>query len=376
MKIIILGPAYPYRGGIADTNESLCRALTKRGEQASIITFKLQYPALLFPGKTQFSPDSPPADVSISRLVNSVNPVNWIATAMKINKLAPDLVIFRYWIPFLSPALGTIARLLNKNIVKIALCDNVIPHEKFTGSNLLTSYFINPFQGFITLSQAVNNELDQFTSKPKIYFPHPINDNLGKKINRIEARRYLNLDVNAKYILFFGLIRKYKGLDLLLEALSKDNLKKLDVNLIVAGEFYDDPAEYYNLIEKYGIKNRVVIKNEFIKLSEIKYYFSAADLVTQTYHTASQSGVTQIAYNFNCPILVTDVGGLSETVLHNKTGYVTSKDPSDIANHIADFFKNNKYEEFSSNVKIEKTKYSWDTFAVKLLELYNKLKTS
>jgi glycosyltransferase involved in cell wall biosynthesis len=373
MKIIIIGPAYPYRGGIADTNESLCRALTARGDEASIITFQLQYPESLFPGKTQYSTGKKPDDLSITRMINSINPFNWIVTARKINKMAPDIVVFRYWVPFLSPALGTIARLLKKNIVKIALCDNVIPHEHFAGSNLLTSYFINKFDGFITLSKAVLNELEQFTEKPRIYFPHPINDNLGEKLDKIRAREFLNLDAGGKYILFFGLVRKYKGLDLLLKAMGEDAIKKLNVKLIVAGEFYDSPGYYYDIIDEYGIGGNVIIRNEFIPASEIKYYFSAADLVTQTYHTASQSGVTQIAYNFDCPILVTDVGGLSETVLHNKTGYVVSKEPREIAKYIVDFFENKRGVLFSENIKAEKSKYSWSAFAGALMELYKKI---
>ncbi len=373
MKILIIGPAHPYRGGIADTNESLCRALTKKGNDASIITFQLQYPEFLFPGKTQFSTEPEPADLSVTRMINSVNPANWITTARKINKMNPDLVVFRYWIPFLSPALGSIARMLKKDIVKLALCDNVIPHEHFAGSNILTSYFIKSFDGFITLSKAVLNELDGFTSKPRIYFPHPINDNLGEKIDREKARDFLKLESNGKYILFFGLVRKYKGLDLLLKAMGEDAIKKLGVKLIVAGEFYDSPDDYYDIIDEFGIGDRVIIRNEFIPASEIKYYFSAADLVTQTYHTASQSGVTQIAYNFNCPILVTDVGGLSETVLHNKTGYVTSKEPREIAKSIVDFFENNRYTAFSENIKTEKSKYSWSAFADRLTALYKEI---
>ncbi len=375
MKIIIIGPAYPYRGGIADTNESLCRALSLANNETSIVTFTVQYPEFLFPGKTQFSDEHKPEDIIINRMVNSINPLNWIIVARKINLMKPDFVIIRYWIPFLSPALGSIARLLQKDVIKVALCDNVIPHEKFPGSNMLTSYFINSFNGFVTLSKAVAKELDKFSQKPKIYFPHPINDNLGEKLPREKARKYLNLNKDGKYILFFGLIRKYKGLDLLLKAMGEEVLKNTNVKLLVVGEFYDSVEEYIKLIDKYNIKDSVILINNFIPTSEIKYYFSAADLVTQTYHTASQSGVTQIAFNFDCPILVTNVGGLSETVIHNKTGYVTSKNPSDIAGYITDFFENNRAVQFSANIQKEKTKYSWTSFSEKLIELYGKLQT-
>ncbi len=376
MKVFIIGPAWPYRGGIADTNESLCRALQAAGHDASLITFTMQYPGLLFPGKTQYSSDPKPTNTGIRRMVHSLNPFNWVKTAKYINKQHPDLVIIRYWLPFLSPCLGTIARFINNSIVKVALCDNIIPHEKKPGDKILTRYFLKPFDGFITLSKAVLKDLDLFTSKPKIFFPHPINDNLGEKVEKQTARKYLNLEPGGKYILFFGLVRKYKGLDLLLKAMGEEEVKNSGIRLIVAGEFYDDPEIYHNIIKEEGIEDSVIIRNEFIPAKEIKYYFSAADLITQTYHTATQSGVTQIAYHFDKPILVTRVGGLSETVLHNKTGYVTGKSPQDIAEHILDFYNNKREEEFAGNVKKEKEKYSWNTFVKEVEKLYGTLKNT
>ena len=376
MKVFVIGPAWPYRGGIADTNESLCRALQAAGHDASIITFTMQYPELLFPGKTQYSADPKPANTEIRRMVHSLNPLNWIKTARYINRQKPDLVIVRYWLPFLSPCLGTIARFIDKSIVKAALCDNIIPHEKKPGDKLLTQYFLKPFDGFVTLSKAVLKDLDLFTSKPKIYFPHPINDNLGEKTDKQTARKYLNLEPDGKYILFFGLVRKYKGLDLLLKAMGEQNMKKSGIKLIVAGEFYDDPEIYHNIIKEEGIEDSVIIRNEFIPTGEIKYYFSAVDLITQTYHTATQSGVTQIAYHFDKPILVTRVGGLSETVLHNKTGYVTEKSPQSIAGYILDFYIGKREEEFTENVRKEKEKYSWNTFVKEVEKLYGTLKNT
>jgi D-inositol-3-phosphate glycosyltransferase len=373
MKIIIVGPAYPYRGGIADTNESLARALSAKNHDVSIITFKLQYPRIVFPGKTQYSSDPKPVDLKIDRIISSVNPINWFRTARKINKQEPQLVIVRYWLAFLAPCLGTIARLLNKNIRLIAMCDNIVPHEHRIGDNALTNYFVKSFDGFITLSQTVADELKQFTIKPRVYFPHPINDNLGSKIPKAEARKYLNLDLNGKYLLFFGLIRKYKGLDLMLKAMSEKVLKELNVKLLVVGEFYDSPDFYYNLIKEYNIEESIVIKDEYIPTSEIKYYFSAADMVTQTYHSASQSGITQIAFNFDCPVLVTNVGGLSEIITHGKVGYVTSKDSKEIASCIVDLYTKQRIAEFEDNVKIEKQKYSWSAFANKLIMLYRDL---
>ncbi len=366
-KIIIVGPAYPYRGGIADTNESFCRALVQEGHDASIYTFTLQYPKLLFPGKTQYSTEDSPKDLNISRELNSINPFNWRQVVNKLNKAKPDIVIFRFWIPFIGMSMGWVANKLDPGIKRIAMCDNIIPHEQRPGDKALTQFFVKQFDAFITMSKKVLDELSGFTSKPKKFFPHPINDNLGDVMNLLEARKHLKLAEDGKYLLFFGLVRKYKGLDLILEALS--HLEDKRISLLVVGEFYEDKEVYNKIIRDNNLEDRVIIHDAYIPSTDIKYYFSAADLVTQTYHTASQSGVTQIAYNFNCPILVTNVGGLAEVVRHGELGYVTSKDPIDIAKSIEDYFDNNRREVFSYNVEREKEKYSWKTFSNELLDL-------
>jgi len=373
MKIIIIGPAFPFRGGIADTNESLCETLIEEGHDASLVTFTVQYPSFLFPGKTQFTTDKKPDHIPIIRLIHSINPFNWLKVAAKINKLKPDLVIVRYWIPFLSPCLGTITRLLKKSIVKIAMCDNVIPHEKRTGDKVLTKYFIKSFNGFITLSNTTYQELNLFTKRPKTYFPHPINKNLGEKVPMDLARTHLNLESNGKYLLFFGLIREYKGLDITIKALAQPSLRKLDIKLLIVGEFYESKEKYTKLIEKNNLNDHVIIVDEYISLGDLKYWFSAADMAVQTYKTASQSGVTQIAYNFDCPILVTNVGGLSEVVLHEKVGYVCEKNPEEIAEHIQNFFINDMRDTFVTNIKKEKEKYSWNKFVKEIIVLYQSI---
>ncbi len=374
MKAIIIGPAYPYRGGIADTNESLARSLQRVGVDVEMITFSMQYPGFLFPGKTQFSDDSKPEGLKIHRMINSINPISWFNTGVYIKRQKVDLVIIRYWIPFLAPAFGWIARMINKNTTVIAIPDNIIPHEKRFGDVQLTKFFTGGCHGFIPMSTSVQDEMKQFTDKKSIYLPHPINDNLGQKVNKDLAREKLGLEKEGKYLLFFGLVRKYKGLDLLLEALGQNLLYDSGIKLMVTGEFYDDPKYYYDLIEKYGLKDKVIITNDFIKTEDIKYYFSAADLVTQTYHTATQSGITQVAYNFDSPMLVTRVGGLPEMVPHNYAGYVVDKNPADIAAAINDFFVNKRFVEISDNVAQEKLKYCWDTFAEKLLAFKKELK--
>ena len=376
MKIIIIGPAYPYRGGIADTNESLCETFNAHGHDAMLVTFTVQYPDFLFPGKSQYRTEDIPPKCHIERLIHTLNPLNWWQVARRINRMKPDLVIVRYWMPFFAPSLGTITRFLNPEIITIAMCDNVIPHEHRLGDGPLTRYFVSAFDGFITLSQTTLKELDQFTDKPKTSHPHPINNNLGQKVDKWEARSHLGLDPQKRYLLFFGLIRDYKGLDLTLQALASPEAQDPSIHLIVAGEFYEPREKYDQLITELRLANRVTIVDQFIPTGDIRYYFSAADLVIQTYKTASQSGVSQMAYHFECPILVTDVGGLGEVVHHQKTGYVSDLEPRVIAQYVKEYFREDKMETFQKNMREEKHKYSWSSFTEEVLNLFDTIQKS
>lgn len=375
-KVIIVGPAFPLRGGIANFNEALCRAMGKAGKDSKIISFSLQYPNFLFPGKTQFDSGKGPQDIAIETRINSINPFTWWSVARKIKKEKPDYVIIRYWLPFMGPCLGTIARLVKwgTNIKVIAITDNVIPHEKRIGDSLFTKYFVRSCHGFVAMSQAVLDDLNVFTnSSNKAFLPHPIYDIFGDKQERMSSLRHLNLDLDKKYILFFGFIRKYKGLDLLLEAMADERIKQLGIKLIVAGEFYEDPEPYKQLIENKGISDRVVLRTEYIESEEVKHYFSAANIVAQPYRTATQSGVTQIAYHFEKPMLVTNVGGLPEIVPNNKVGYVTAIDPVSVADAIVDYFSNNREELFTQNTIAEKKRFEWRTFVDGVDQLFKKI---
>jgi D-inositol-3-phosphate glycosyltransferase len=359
-KVIIIGPAHPYRGGISNFNNSLAQAYNDKGDDVQIFSFYLQYPSFLFPGKTQYENSDPPRDIKIKSVINSINPFNWLSVSKQINRENPDYVIIRYWLPFMGPCLGTIARLLNSNIKILAITDNIIPHEKRFGDFLLTKYFIKGCDAFLTLSASVLDDLLKFTSSTKkIFIPHPVYDTFGNKIEKNIALKNLNLNSRDKHLLFFGFVRKYKGLDLMLKAMADVRVKELGVKLIVAGEFYDDINEYLNLIDELGIKDNIILKSDFISEADVKNYFCASDMITQTYRTATQSGVTQIAYHFERPMLVTNVGGLAEIVPDNKVGYVTSKNPSDIAGAIVDFYNNNKEQEFTKNTISEKKRFTW-----------------
>lgn len=375
MKNIIIGPAYPLRGGIANFNEALCKAFLKEGVDSSVYSFSLQYPDFLFPGKTQFESGPAPANISIKTVINSLNPFNWILSAFKIIKEKPDYIIVRFWLPFMAPCLGTICRIIKlfSDIKIIALTDNVIPHEKRPGDNLLIRYFLSACHAYVTMSDSVKDDLKKFVKNGNILVnPHPVYDIFGASVGREEALLQLGLDPEYRYYLFFGFIRKYKGLDLLLQALTflPENLK---IKLIIAGEFYDDPAEYYNFIEKHGLSDRIILKTDYIPSEEVKYYFCASDLITQTYHSATQSGVTQIAYHFEKPMLVTDVGGLKEIVPDKRAGYVVQGDPKQIADAIFDFFTAERLHYFTENVKLEKKRFGWDTLVHKINGLYKSL---
>ena len=360
-KIVIVGPAHPFRGGIADTNEAMCRAFIQAGHETELVTFTVQYPSMFFPGKTQFSNDQAPDGMKINRWIHSFNPFNWTGATQKILKLNPDVVIIRYWLPLMAPCLGSIALLLGKKVKIIGLTDNVIPHEKRMLDKLFTTYFMLGCDAFLALSKSVKKDIESLTDKPSSYFPHPINDQLGELIPKSEARQRLNLDQSGKYLLFFGFIRKYKGLDLLLEAMGDRRLAELNIKLIVAGESYESMDEYHQIIEKHGMKERVVLRNDFIPSEEVAAYFCAADLVTQTYRSATQSGITQMALHFNVPALITKVGGLDEFLIEGKTGLFSTVDPNNIADQIVRFFEMDAAA-FEASIQEEKKRFSWSAF--------------
>ncbi|RPE05924.1 glycosyltransferase [Chitinophaga lutea] len=358
-KIIILGPAHPLRGGLAAFNERLAEQLTAQGNDVEIHTFSFQYPAFMFPGKTQYATGPAPANLRIKRSVHSMNPLNWFRTGRAIAKQRPDIVIVAFWLPLMAPSLGTIAKMIRKNGHSriIGLVHNLIPHEKRPGDVPFTRYFVRQCDAFITLSREVENDLKQFTKAPVAFAPHPVYDSFGDPVPQETARKHLGLHPQHRYLLFFGFIRAYKGLDLLLEAFADPRLQAMDnLHLLVAGEFYEDKKKYEPLLTP-----RVQLIEDFIPNEEVKYYFSAADLVVQPYRTATQSGISQMAYHFEKPMLVTNVGGLPEIVPDGKAGYVTEPSPKAIADGILRFL-DQPSGVFSNFIREQKQLYSWDHF--------------
>lgn len=373
LKVAIIGPAWPLRGGLSTYNERLAKQFIKEGHSCDLISFKLQYPKLLFPGKTQFSDDPKPPGLNIFSMINSINPFNWLISGWKIKNSNYDLVIYRYWMPFMAPAFGTIARIIkwNKKTKLVTIADNIHPHEKHFYDKICTNYFIPKIDGFITMSEKVLADLKALTKVKSKYIAHPMYDNFGELIDKQAAKQKLNLDLNFHYLLFFGFIRAYKGLDLMIKSMANNHLNNLPIKLLVAGEFYEDSEPYMALIKSLNIGDKVILHTHFIPNSEVSLYFSACDLVVQTYHNATQSGVTQIAYHFNKPMLVTNVGGLAETVPHLQVGYVVDKDPEQIAESIQHFYKENKEAEFTQNATVYKQKFSWENIVKGLIEVSN-----
>lgn len=372
MRIIVVGTAYPYRGGLAAYNERLARQFVSEGHEVEIVTFTVQYPKILFPGKSQFSNEPQPTDLKITRIINSMNPLTWIKAGREIQKKKADKVIFCYWMAFMAPCFSTIARMVRSEKTKtIGLIHNMIPHEPTILDTVLPKYFVSVMDGFVAMVDSVVADIKQFdkTNKPITVSPHPIYDHYGDPLEKANAAMRLGLHEKISYILFFGFIREYKGLDLLLQAFADKRLREFPLKLIVAGEFYENPEPYMQLIYKLKLESLVELRTIFIPDNEVRNYFSLADIVAQPYRTATQSGVSQIAYHFEKPMLVTNVGGLAEIVPHGKVGYVVDVEPIQIANSLFDFFTNKRSAEFVENIKIEKQKYAWSKMTAAIQNL-------
>ena len=362
MKISIVGPAHPYRGGLAVIMQSMARVFQHRGDEVKIKTFTLQYPRIFFPGRNQTVQTPPPPDLYIVRCVNTMNPFNWIAVGRWIAREKPDFVLMKYWTPFMAPCFGTIARFAKKNGTTRILCqiDNVEPHERHMTDKPFNRYFLRAVDGFIYMSEQVHRELRRYTQVPALFSPHPLFENFGIVIDRTEACIRLELDPSKRYALFFGLIRDYKGLDLLLDAwkIYKREHPAEDRRLIVAGEFYAPKEKYLKQIADNGLEDDVILHDYFIPDELVRYYFSVADFLVQPYRSATQSGVTQIAYQFDLPMVVTDVGGLPEIVPDGRVGFVCRPDAAEVARAIDRIWRDDVLAGFRANMEEEKKRFS------------------
>jgi len=375
-NIIIIGPAYPLRGGgMASFNERLAKAFQEEGHKVSIYTFSLQYPSFLFPGTSQYSTEAAPAGLDIKVLINSINPFNWIKIGRRLKKERPDIIVVRFWLPFMGPCFGTILRIAKKNRHSKVVCiaDNVIPHEKRFGDKPFTKYFIKPVDAFITMSEKVLDDLRTFTNAPAKYVAHPLYDNFGEKIPRAEARKNTGVAQEDFVLLFFGFIRKYKGLDILLEAmqlLKNSSTPIPDLKLMIAGEFYDDRKVYEDQIAALGIQDKLILRTEFIADKDIKDYLCSANVVIQPYRNATQSGVTPLAYHFEIPMIVTNVGGLPALVPDGKAGLIAEPTAASLAEKITQYYKTGEAH-FLPFLREEKKKYSWQVMTQEIVSMVN-----
>ena len=376
-KIVIIGPAHPLRGGLASYNERLAREFQQQGHEVIIYTFSLQYPGFLFPGTTQYSSEPEPGDLNIKVKINSINPFNWITVGNELKNLNPDIIVVRYWLPFMGPCLGTILLRAkkNKHTKVVCIADNIIPHEKRTGDKSFTKYFLKSVDACITMSEKVLDDLRLFDKlKPAQFVPHPLYDNFGGKISKEEARKELKINNEELIILFFGFIRKYKGLDILLDAMKilKENQKSEIRNqkLLIAGEFYEDEKPYLQQIKENNLEDVLILKTQFIPDSQVKYYLCAADCVVQPYRNATQSGVTPLAYHFEKPMIVTNVGGLPALVPNEKAGLVAEPNAQSIADTIIRYFQLGE-NYFLPHLRIEKEKYKWSRITEAIFQLAN-----
>ncbi len=370
-EMILIGPAPPYRGGIAHFMQATYKGLEARGHIVEIVNFRRQYPDLLFPGKTQYDPDARELSSSV-RLLDSINPLSWWRTVKYIRRQKPEVVVFKHWMPFFAPAYGFIARRLRASGIRVlCLVHNVLPHEKRLGDRVLSRYFFDACNGFIVMSAAVADDLKSLGAKGEIHqVGHPVYSDFGDNMNAEEAKRKLALKPEAPALLFFGFVRGYKGLQVLLDSMPEVIKVLPNVRLIVAGECYEDEQSYRAFVSAKGLADHVSLRFEYIPNEDIPVLFSAADVIVQPYKTATQSGVAQIAYHFGRPLIVTDVGGLAEIVPHEKAGLVVPPDnPKALAKAIVRYFSEDLGETLRAGVQEEKEKYSWDRLfeAIELL---------
>lgn len=362
-KIVLIGPAHPYRGGIAHFMGTMVRGLNGRGYTAEAVTFTRQYPELLFPGKTQFETHPAADPIPAQRLIDSINPLSWRKAGQVIATMQPDVVVFQYWMPFFGPAFGTIARRARKSGAQVlAVVHNALPHERRAGDMMLSRYFFKAVDGCIVLSDAVREDLQKLgVDAPVQQVAHPVYDLFGEAPSQENARQGLGLPQDTPVLLFFGFIRRYKGLHVLLEAMPRVLEQVPDARLMVAGEFYGDEQFYHEQIKQYGLADAVLLHSDYIPQADVGRYFAAADVVVQPYVTATQSGVAQIAFHFDKPIILTDVGGLAEIVPHERAGLVVPpENPEALSDAIVRFFKDNMADHLVAGVREEKKKYSWD----------------
>ena len=370
--IVLIGPAYPFRGGISQTQSQFAQSLSAKGNKVYIWTFTHLYPKILFSGSSQFDFNQPKGDMKVYRIIHSYNFLNWKKVARSLNKIRPDVIVFRYYSPLLAPCYGSILKSLEPGILKIALVDNWIGHEKRIFDSLLNRYFSKHIHKFTTLSENVAEQIaNKVNSKPIWFQNHPIASDLPKRVDKNFARNQLGWNINARIVLFYGIIRKYKGLDLLLKAFGEEPLYSDCIELKVAGDCYQNESHYRKILTKYRLQKRVNLNFNYADDQLTQLLFSASDLLVLPYRSSTQSGVISLAYHYSLPLVVSNAKGLSQIVNKDGSGFTSNNFPIDLGNTIQRALKSNNINRFKRNILNVKKEYSWDTYAENWLEFIN-----
>lgn len=376
MRIAMMSTFYPYRGGIAQFNASMYRALEKQGHEVQAFTFSRQYPSLLFPGKSQLVGPGDKADpIPAQRILDSINPFTFGRTARRILETKPDLVLMKYWTSHLAPCLGSVAGKLNKYCPVITVIDNVTPHERRLLDDQFNAYFLKRITGFVTMSKEVEDDLKRFVPNAPCHFkPHPLYDHFGAIADQKEAIKALGGNPELKTLLYFGFIRHYKGLDILIKSFAELGD---DYQLLIAGETYEDFSKYQSLIDENPNRDRILVFNRYIDDDQVPDFFNAADVCVLPYRSATQSGISAIAMHFETPVISTNVGGLSEYIDHDHTGFLVQKaDAGEIAAAVRYYFDEDKASQYRDALRLEKPAFGWDPFMTEVVDFARKLGSS
>ena len=368
MNIVVIGPFYPYRGGISDTNKELCETLINHGHNVEIINFKLLYPKLLFPGKTQFQKKNITTNLKSHRVLNTINPFNWFRVLKIIKEIKPDLIISTYWTGLLTPSYTLINNFVNNKIKKIGIIHNVVSHEKRPIEKYLLKLYLSKLDKYFTLSKNVLNQIQEISRENKgVKLFHPLPKKFGFKEDKIISKKTLHLNTEHEYILFFGLIREYKGLETLIKSMPKVLKLNPNLKLLIVGENYISMKKYNQLIEKLNISKNVIIKNTFIDDDKIKYWFSSSELVIIPYKKASQSGITSLSLQFEVPTVSSNIDGLNEVINDNITGYLFNSNYDELASKINYALKSDKKNMINNIIKIKK-ELTWESFITQMFK--------
>ena len=373
LDYLILGPAHPFRGGIADTQHELALALQKNGKRVELVTFTKLYPKFFFPGKSQLIDEVAPEKLKITQLLHVYNPTGWLKVIKYISLKSPKTIVFRYYTPFLALSYSWIAKNLPRSIKKVAIIDNWIPHETSKFDRILNIIFSKYIESISCLSSNVAKQIEADFKGPVWAGFHPINTNLYPILDQQKARIKLNWEAGVSYVLFFGLIRRYKGLELLIRAFDEAPLKDQNIKLYVAGECYEDKNKYTQIVKSLNLEEHVILDFKFKNIADIQQLFSATDIVAQTYHNATQSGVTPLAYHYQKPLLVSDVEGLKTPVISDQTGLVVKKESKSIAEGICEILDKKNLNKFSKNIKKTSPKYNWSSFSKQWVSFISKV---